>query len=185
MSTSILLIGVIIAFCVYHSYQKRKHRHTPFNGSKSNEEDVNNKNTVDRSQQSSQHSIYDEIELYEAPRTQRAQPTSPYTVLTRDPYGYDELYGLQRRIAILIENSDQNNEEQNDSTSGFKAISLPTDLNAMVDDHNKTIGENEYVDMLPEKLEAPGANVVRGCMERSKSMSDVVKFVKGMTNDGK
>ena len=74
-----------------------------------NQADLNNINSVKNSNQSSLHSIYDEIEFYEFAGTTRINPTSPYTVLTRDPYGYDEIYGLQSRIAILG-NPDQNSE---------------------------------------------------------------------------
>ena len=143
---------------------------------------------IDVSSKSSSSSIYDEIELYDFTRPEHTHPTLPYTVLTRDPYGYDELYGLQRRIAILTDNPDQNsNEEPCPSTSDFKAISLPTDLNAMVQDDIEPTEEEVYVDMLPETLEASAnkGKIERGCMERSKSMNDVVKSVKGGATKGK
>ena len=128
------------------------------------------------SSKSSSSSIYDEIEFYESARSKHAQPASPYTVMTRDPYAYDEIFGLQR-IAISTENPEQNNDEETTrSISGLKAQSLPIDLNKM---HNDDINdmEVEYVDMLPEKLE-PCANRIRyvdGGMQKSKSMNDVVK----------
>ena len=150
-----------------------------------------NANDIDKdvSSKSSASSIFDEIELYDFTRPGNTHPTplSPYTVLTRDPYGYDELYGLERRIAILTNNPSQNNEEPNPSTSDFKAISLPADRNAMIDDDIETIEEEVYVDMLPEQLEASADDekIVRGCMERSKSMNDVVKIESRVKSEGK
>ena len=147
-----------------------------------NQENVINVGEINHSQESSRHSIYDELELYEFARSADTNPTSPYTVLTRDPYGYDELYGLQRRIAILTGNPDETSEELTKLSSVLKAASLPTNLNAMADDVNDTVEEEEYIDMLPEKLElqANGAKSVDGCMERSKSLNDVVMSVKGI-----
>ena len=150
-----------------------------------------NANNIDKdvSSKSSASSIYDEIELYDFTRPGNTHPTSlsPYTVLTRDPYGYDELYGLERRIAILTDNPSQNNEEPNPSTSDFKSISLPADLNEMIDDDIETIEEEVYVDMLPEQLEASadGGKSVRGCMERSRSMNDVLKVDSKVKSKGK
>ena len=169
-----ILIGLIIIVLVLSLYKNWKHHKTSVVNANTPNQDAKN---IDVSSKSSVSSIYDEIELYDFTRPEHTHPTSPYTVLTRDPYGYDELYGLQRRIAILTDNPSQNNEEPNPSTSDFKAFSLPTDLNAMIDDDIETIEEEVYVDMLPEQLEASvdGGKIVRGCMGRSRSMNDVVK----------
>ena len=174
VSISILLICLIIPLCVYYICQKKQRK--TIDVTTQNQANISDVDGIRNINQSSTSSIYDEIELYDIATTTATHPPSPYTVLTRDPYGYDELYGLQRRIAILTGNSDQNYEEPAQSASTIKAISLPTDLNALVNDDIETI-EEEYVDVLPEKLEAPtdGGKSVRNYMERSKSMNDVVK----------
>ena len=174
-----LLVGLMLACGLCYLYQKRTQRQN-IDITKANQEHVGNENGMDNSKESSLCSIYDELELYESARAEGTHPTSPYTVMNRDndPYAYDELFGFQG-IAIGTENSDQSNEEP--STSNFKAMSLPADLNAITDDTVEIIEEEEYVSILPEKQEvsAGAGKIVQGCMERSKSMSDVVKTEKG------
>ena len=85
---ALILIGLIIvclAFSLYKTWKQRKAIviNTP-------NQDVNDAVSF----KSSPSSIYYEIEFYESARTERAQLTSSYTVTTRDPYAYDEIFGL-------------------------------------------------------------------------------------------
>ena len=105
-----MFIGLLLCFLVYVIRQKNKQRNRPVldNPNQANVgriDDVGNTNEVSRL--SSLDSIYDEIELYQSARTERTHLSSAYTVLTRDPYAYDELYGLQR-VVILTHDPDRN-----------------------------------------------------------------------------
>ena len=167
-----VLIGLIIiclAFSLYTNWKQRKA--IAISTPNQNVNDVNDAG----SSKSSSSSIYDEIEFYESARTERAHPASPHTVMTRDPYAYDEIFGLQR-IAILPENPEQKNKDTTHSISGLKVLSLPIDLNK-VGNYDIENTDAEYVDMLPEKLE-PCADRIRHVndgMQKSKSINDVVK----------
>ena len=137
------------------------------------------------SRRSSACSIYDEIEFYQAAgrNTEHVQPTA-YTVLTRDPYAYDELYGPQR-IAILMDPSsteeDKGKSEEMRHTRAW--TSLPIDLHQVRDEEIPQVDQCEYVDMLPNHLEVNTSIKEKTVAKKglSKKMNEVV----GLRNTNK
>ena len=173
-----MFIGLLLCFLVYVIRQKNKQRNRPVldNPNQANVgriDDVGNTNEVSRL--SSLDSIYDEIELYQSARTERTHLSSAYTVLTRDPYAYDELYGLQR--VVTLTHDPCRNIQLTQKRLCFKSISLPADLNVIAKKEPKSLTEKDYVDLLPDKLEAhtDNGNCMQHCVGRAKSMNDLVK----------
>ena len=166
-----LILSVVVCLCVYMHKTKKNRNNVDINAADHPDAiELDNLST-----QPSILSIYDEIDTYERNLMERTQPLSPYSVLTRDPYGYDELYGLNR-IAILTHDPETTPSVAEQSTPGLKAMSLPTALNMNFDEEYQGFEQDTYVDLLPEKLEAhvPARPTQCETKERSKSMNDVV-----------
>ena len=187
----IVIIGGIIFVCALmligvYTYRKRKQHKATLNHHETAATQETSATPPTREERSPTSSMYDEIEMYaSAGRGERQGGPSVYTVLNRDPYGYDELYGLQR-IAILLDRPTTPTEDQavqKQMNHDRPWASLPTDLNQLtVIEKSCASNQAEYVDMLPHCLEVE-ANVEAGIGTKvglSKSMNDGIGFRKGI-----
>ena len=166
----------LIVVCVYRKRKQRSETISPIESTTG--QGITEAVHPPVTNRSSVSSIYDEIEMYQSAGTSTGNaPPSAYTVLTRDPYAYDELYGLQR-IAILTDPSsneeDQGTSEEMRQTRAW--VSLPINLHQVKDKENVSVDQCEYVDMLPNCLEVNVDTREKHVAKKgiSKSMSEVV-----------
>ena len=171
----IVLVIVLAMNCLcFGIWIRRKRRKRKTLDSPTNVEESN----VSRRRQSSSQSVYNEIGQYQqSGLIDRCivQPR-PYTVLTRDPYSFNELYGPQHTtfdknhvspLPMTLDSIQTSKHDQHDVIGVYEWLSLPNDLNAM-SKKNKDCPteETNYIAILPTHLEVVSYGL-------SKSMPDV------------
>ena len=166
----------LIVVCVYRKRKQRSETISPIASTTGQGITEAVQPTV--TSRSSVSSIYDEIEMYQsAGRSTGNAPPSAYTVLTRDPYAYDELYGLQRIAIFTDPSSNEDDQGKSEDVHHTRAwTSLPINLHQVKENKNGPVDQCEYVDMLPDRLEVDASIKEKTVAKKglSKSMSEVV-----------
>ena len=166
-----------------HAYRERQGNNKTMNSSENETDHVH----VEMARIPSFPSIYDEIEMYQCVgRIDEAiRPINAYTVLTRDPYGYNELYGVHR-VPIAM-NPPQHDDGSGPSVRSLRTwMSLPADLNKQNELVEYLMEKPDYVDMLPNRIEVRETEHKDICMNKglSKSMNYVVCQSKNKSVNG-
>ena len=160
-----ITVLVLAALCLgwYFLRKRLRKRHQPIPKHDSQQAASSNHS-------SSTMSVYDQIELYE--RADRASMSiTPYTVLTRDPYAYEELYRLRVEEQVFCPSQSSQDSQPGNTHSRKRSNSLPTYFTEANLNEYGNAEDHCYIRMLPEKLEADAVRMNDIQITKSKSLS--------------
>ena len=200
---SILLIGLLV-FCTYEFIQRRKRRQNEAKPEAEAYDDA----TSGPAPEVDPYADYDEIELYERMQreregiagtsdSERRESLRAYTVLTRDPYAYEEIYRREAiaanedaATALYAKPTKKEGTEGASQSKRFivgikRATSLPSVFGAKEDktgnkseNIENTGNEIDYVGLLPEKIAVDFEKVRAPDKRKSAGMSRSADAIK-------